>query len=411
MRMTMNKTFRCILLLAVAVSCQIAEEAGPQAEEQASAPLFHATLEGAVSPTKVYTDEALHVLWNQDDYITIFAQTTRNKKYHFKGADGATGGDFEYCPEGFGSGNSLDFNFAVYPYDASTSYSYGEDAVDPADDCLLAVFPKNQAYRADSFGPGANLMVAKSSTDDLPFKNVGSYLCLKLYGEGFSVRSIILQGNGGESLSGPVKISFGDGGLPSLSFDTSDPALLHQEIVLTPATPVALGENEAAAVTFWMVVPPVTLPGGFTVTVVDSNGGLHQKSTAKPFTFTRNHQMPMKAFALTDDILPAPSLGIHPLSGESYVYSRGTDQVNIYESEGQAWARFLLTTPTSLVMHEMGPFPSDIAAGDRATIHYSVYENGVRTSVLEDCHVTVQSLAGGKMTLVSDEGMRFVFYY
>ncbi|MBR4739624.1 MAG: hypothetical protein IK074_00490, partial [Bacteroidales bacterium] len=186
---------------------------------------------------------------------------------------------------------------------------------------------------------------------------------------------------------------------------------LHPEIVLTTATPVALGENEAAAVTFWMVVPPVTLPDGFTVTVVDSNGGLHQKSTAKPFTFSRNQQMPMKAFALTDDILPAPSLGVHPLSGAGYVYSRGTDQVNIYESEGQAWARFLLSTPTSIVMHEMGPFPADIAAGDRAVINYSVYENGVRTSVLEGCDVIVQSIAGGKVTLVSDEGMRFVFYY
>lgn len=411
----MKKTLFYMLLLAGAVACQMAEESQAPVKEEVPASVFHATLEGAEAETKVYTDEALHVLWNADDRVTIFAKTTRNKQYRFLGADGAAGGDFEEVAGGFGTGADIDYNFAVYPYNATTAYSYGDNASDPSDDYLATVFPKAQTYRAGSFGPGANLMVTKSSTTDLPFKNVGGYLCLKLYGSGFSVRSIVLQGNNNETLSGPVKVSIGDGNIPSMEFDTADPSKLEKEIVLSADTPVALGADAANAVTFWMVVPPATLSGGFTVTVIDGNGGMHQKSTSKSITFERNKQTPMKAFEITaGDVLPpltVNEMGSVPLAGTGFSYNKATDQVNLYEQDNKVWARFL-RVPT-LTMFEIGPIPADVAMGSNFVADVDVYVDGVKneSESVTDCRLTVQSITGGIINLVSDDGTRYAIRF
>lgn len=411
----MKKTLFYMMLLAGAVACQMAEESQAPVKEEVPASVFHATLEGAEAETKVYTDEALHVLWNADDRVTIFAKTTRNKQYRFLGADGATGGDFEEVVGGFGTGENIDYNFAVYPYNATTAYSYGDNASDSSDDYLATVFPKAQTYRAGSFGPGANLMVAKSGTDDLPFKNVGGYLCLKLYGSGFSVRSIVLQGNNNETLSGPVKVSIGDGNIPSMEFDTADPSKLEKEIVLSADTPVALGADAANAVTFWMVVPPATLSGGFTVTVIDGNGGMHQKSTSKSITFERNKQTPMKAFEITAGDVLAPltvdEMGSVSLAGIGFSYDKDTDQVNLYEQDNKVWARFL-RVPT-LTMFEIGPIPADVAVGSNFVADVDVYVDGVKneSESVTDCRLTVQSITGGIINLVSDDGTRYAIRF
>lgn len=383
-------------------SCKMSEEEQEVKEVAAASTVFHATIENAANPeTKVFTDAALHVLWNADDRVTIFPKNTRNKQYRFKGMDGASGGDFEEVSSGFGTGTDIASNYAVYPYDENTTYVF--------DDIVRAYFPRTQSYRADSFGPGANLMVSKSGTTDLPFKNVGGYLCLKLYGEGFSVRSVLLKGNGGETLSGPVKVSFDTENIPSMTFDTDTPTELSQEIILNTETPVALGSTEADAVTFWMVVPPVSLTGGFTVTIIDSKGGIHEKSTGKSMTFERNHQTVMKAFQLQDEALAPLSPGIYPFTGSAYTYDKTSDQVNIYEAEGNTWVRFLLI-PT-LTLYEIGPIPSGVVAGTTIVASVSTYVNGVKTESKDNCKLTVQSLSAGMMNMVSDEGARYVFRF
>lgn len=393
----------CLILLMVGVaSCKMSEEEQKSVTKVAASPIFHATIENAAEPeTKVYTDAALHVLWNADDRVTIFPKNTRNKQYRFTGIDGASGGDFEEVSSGFGTGTDITSNYAVYPYNENSTYVF--------DDIIRTYFPKTQNYRENSFGPGANLMVSKSETTDLPFKNVGSYLCLKVYGAGFSVRSILLRGNGGETLSGPVKVSFGAGNTPSMVFDTSTPSELNQDIVLKTETPVPLGSTEAEAVTFWIVVPPVNLPGGFTVTIIDSNGGIHEKATTNNITFERNHQTNMKAFQLQDEALAPLSPGIYPFTGSSYVFNKTTDQVSIYEAEGKTWVRFLLI-PT-LTMYEIGPIPSDVVAGTTVVASVATYVDGVKTENKENCKLTVQSIAAGIMNMVSDEGARYVFRF
>lgn len=297
----------------LAVSCATPDhEMASATRVNPSSPVFHATIEDADASTKVFTDANLHVLWNANDYVSIFTQTTRNKKYRFKGVDGATGGDFEYVDTGdYGTGSEIDHHYSVYPYDERTGYVF--------DDILRAYFPRTQAYLENSFGRGANLMVAKSDNTDLSFKNVGGYLCFKLYGSGFSVRSIILKGNAGETLSGPVKISFGTGNIPTMVFDTETPAELSQEIVLKADVPVALGSTEADATHFWMVVPPMHFASGFTVTVIDDMGGIHEQSTSKDFTVERSRLFTMKAFEIKAVTPVEEEQGLYPSTGTLYV--------------------------------------------------------------------------------------------
>ena len=364
--------------------------------------VYHATIEGTAA-TKVYADEQLHVLWNAEDEITIFDKTTRNKKFRFLGADGATGGDFEEVSAGYGAGSELGYSYAVYPYDANTGYVY--------DDIISTTFPRVQSYKAGSFGRGANLMVAKSTTTDLTFRNVGGYLCLRLYGVGFSVRSIILQGNADETLSGPVKISFGAQNVPSMVFDPSNTTAWKKEIVLKPDAPVALGATAETAVSFWMVLPPTTFTSGFTVTIIDSMGGVHVKKASKEFDIQRNTLLTMKAFALTA-VEPSPvAQGIHFLSDGDYTFDRTTDQVNIVESGGNAWARFLLMRSSDLVMYELGPVPADAVVGTTFDAALSVFENGALTGTPREGRFIVSSLSGGMMNLVTDEGDRYVFRF
>lgn len=395
-----------LLLCAGLLSCKMSEEreeAEAPAQVTPSRQVFYATTEGA--DTKVYTDANLHVLWNKDDLVTIFQKTTLNEQFKFRGNDGDNSGYFDLVPQGFGTGNSLDFNYSVYPYNGNTAYHFGSP------DYIQTDFPRVQTYRANSFGPNSNLMIAKSATANLSFKNVGGYLCLKLYGEGYSVRSIVLTGNNGETLSGPVKITLDGNNIPSLEFDTTNPEALSKELVLTTPSPVALGASAAEAVTFWMVVPPITFSGGFTVRVIDSQGGTHVQSTSKNIEIERSTQYQMAAFVLTGDVLApytASEMGVYPVSGSGFAFNKETDQVNLYEAEGKVWARFL-RIPT-LTMYEIGPIPAGVTAGTTFSSSVKTYVDGAVTESLEGSF-TVQSLAGGMLNLVSDEGSRYAIRF
>jgi hypothetical protein len=204
-------------------------------------------------------------------------------------------------------------------------------------------------------------------------------------------------------------ISFGEGNIPSMAFNTGLPSELEEEIVLKASSPVSLGSSEADAVTFWMVVPPVEFPDGFTITVIDGEGGIHEKKTTKPVVIERNKQTVMKPFELVEESPDSLSPGIYHLSGEDYVYDRTTDQMNVYEAEGNAWVRFLLI-PT-LTMYEVGPIPVNVAAGATITSTVSTYVAGSETETIEGCSLIVRSIEAGIMTLVSDEGVRYVFRY
>ena len=236
------------------------------------------TSEGSTSETKVYADENLKVRWNADDRITIFEQKTYNKQYYFDGEDGDNSGAFEpVSTGGFYTGNALDNYYAVYPYAKGTK-------INNAGTAITLTLPAEQTYKANSFGIGANTMIAVSADAYLPFKNVGGYLGIRLYGENVSVTRVTLQGNNGEKIAGKASVAVGLKSLPVVTMDGT--ATESVSVVCDP--PVKIGTSATDYTEFWFVLPPVTFSKGFTITVEDELGGTFSKSASMSFTVQRS---------------------------------------------------------------------------------------------------------------------------
>ncbi len=240
------------------------------AEQPTEGRVFHATIGEAVGDdTRVYLDSKIRILWNEGDLITLFEGTTRNKQYIFLGEDGDNAGDFDLYKTGFGSGNAIDRYYALFPYASKTKYVYGD--AEGVSDYIRYTVPSTQTYREGSIGANANIMVAMTADlddFDLLFRNACSYLRVKLWGADQTIGSVTVSSIGGEALAGDMAITpiYGEapecrmlGTLRSVKLDCGDG--------------VTIGTTKESATEFWLVLPPVTLSRGMTITVTGFYGG------------------------------------------------------------------------------------------------------------------------------------------
>ena len=302
------------VLAALAVSCSVEEINSPVLEKH-DATVFYATIDESHpggTDTKVYADEEMKVRWNADDRITIFNRNTYNQQYLFTGEDGDNSGGFEEVTDNNTvTGTELDKVYAIYPYRESTEIS--DTGI------ITMTLPSEQSFRANSFGPGANTMMATTGDEMLRFKNVGGYLLLKFYGEGISMSSITVRGNNGELLAGKSTIDISSG-LPVLAMDKSQAT---DAVTLTCDPPVSLGSSSSETVVCWFVLPPVTFTKGFTVTVTTSDGGVFEKSTSKNTVITRSA---VTRFAALEVKIPAKYVKVPVfIEGGTYLIASVTD--------------------------------------------------------------------------------------
>ena len=135
--------------------------------------------------------------------------------------------------------------------------------------------------------------VGESATDDkLFFKNACGYLVVKLYNEsGATVKSVVLEGNNEEKISGATTITATHAGIPSVTMtDTATTA-----VTIDCGEGVSIGTTAETATEFWFVLPEITFEGGITITATDTEGKEYEKTTTKPVVITRNNVQPMKA--------------------------------------------------------------------------------------------------------------------
>ena len=278
----MKKYFPILTILVILSSCT-AESDGlfpGVSEKLGGKTIFHATTEATSTPeTKTYADQSMRVLWNEGDQVTIFNKITYNHGFEFNGDDGDTAGSFiKFTPEPseFSTWEDIPYNYAVYPYSTGNKCGY--------DGNLTVMLPAEQPYKDNSFGIGANTMVAVSDDIRLQFKNVGGYLSLRLYGDGVRVSSVKIEGNAGEKIAGKAFVTIPMGGTPTTVMDeTANESIT---IVCDPA--VQLGADAEHYTDFWFVIPPVTFSEGFRITVTDDQGGVFEKTTTNSLTVTRN---------------------------------------------------------------------------------------------------------------------------
>lgn len=267
-----NSILAIAALLAVGCSKTV-EQSAPTAKS----PIFHATLEQG-EESRTFLDENIRLRWTADDRITLFEGTTRNKQYKFLGETGDNAGEFEYVKAGFGTGNDVDRYYAIYPY--ASSNKLHEDGY------ITYTLPATQTYAVGSVGLGANVMVAVTADlddFDLAFRNVGSYLLVKLYGENQTVGSISVTTIGGEPLAGNTYITPTYGGLPTIQMlETTTTVTLNCD------GGVSIGTTKESATSFWIVLPPFTASKGIEVTVNGFYGGSQTYEVASQIIFNRN---------------------------------------------------------------------------------------------------------------------------
>lgn len=237
---------------------------------------IYATIEGADSRT--YVDEQIRLRWTAEDCITIFDETTYNREYMFTGKTGANAGGFtqKSVDDKFRYEVAVDNIYAVYPHSSDIQ-------LDETDLYLTLNMPAEQTYVENSFGLGSNTMVAVSETGQLYFKNVGSFLRVCLYGENVTVKSITLTSKGEETIAGEAKVTPSMDGNPTCEMIGST-----KSITLNCTTPVKISSDSENPTNFWIVVPPVTLADGFTVTVTNSENETQVYDVNQSFTFERN---------------------------------------------------------------------------------------------------------------------------
>lgn len=237
---------------------------------------FYATIEGTDSRT--YVNENIRLRWTAEDCITVFDETTYNREYMFTGKTGANAGGFRQISvdDKFWYGEDVDNIYAVYPHSSDTQ-------LDETDLFLTLDMPAEQTYVENSFGLGANTMVAVSETGQLYFKNVGSFLRILLYGENATVKSITLTSKGEEAIAGEAKVT------PSMDSDPICEMIgSTRSITLNCETPVTISSDSENPTSFWIVCPPVTLADGFTVTVTNREDETQVYDVDQAFTFERN---------------------------------------------------------------------------------------------------------------------------
>ena len=142
--------------------------------------------------------------------------------------------------------------FALYPSSTEASLSGS---------VITAEIPAVQNAVAGSFGPGANLAVARTTPADahFVFRNVGGLLKFTLQEEG--VTKVIVKANGGEKIAGAVSVTLNaDGTIASASCTGSSTVTLQPE-----------SGTLTNGATYYIVVAPGTLSGGVTVLLEREN--------------------------------------------------------------------------------------------------------------------------------------------
>ena len=305
----MKKTILFFLSVMTIVACSVEVDT-----EVTGFDNVHATIEGFGTTSKVYADQNLKLLWNAGDEITVFNKSTYNSRFQFAGQDGDNAGDFnDITASGLHTGNALDWVYAVYPYSA-------ENKIDNAGSAITLTIPEMQHYRENSFGLGSNTMVAVSDDNYLAFKNTCGYLAIRLYGEGVSVSRITITGNNGEKLSGKALATVGLNAVPVLQMDES----ASDNVTLVCDDPVVLTADSSNSTLFWFVLPPVTFSSGFTVSVLDSQGGLFEKRTTKSLTLNRNTLERMAPLEVVPDYANVPMQFVDG-NFKAYCVARGFD--------------------------------------------------------------------------------------
>lgn len=131
-------------------------------------------------------------VWTQGDKVSVFYKTAGNECYQFVGNTGDTRGSIMKVV-GSASTTAIDKNIVIYPYNKDYE-------LDLMNNTVSVVIPSTQYYAKNSYGVGANIMIASSSNNSFNLKNICGWLKLQFTGNAV-INAIKIKGNN-EQLAG-----------------------------------------------------------------------------------------------------------------------------------------------------------------------------------------------------------------
>ena len=267
---TGHKFFLCLAMVAGTISC-IQEQTNPDEQLTTSEITFTSYSDESAekettpeSKTTLHTD-GISVYWNSEDRIKVFADNTNgvvSEKaiVHTE----PTKADFTV------NTTLSDTYYAVYPAQENSAFSNESEQI-------TAEIPTSQTAVAGSFDNGVNLAVAKSSGNNLFFRNVGAILAVKCPTANANSIKIISR-DPSVQMSGKSIIGYNNG--EPVATPTAE-AVNHVEVT-RPATTV--GD------VYYFVVYPGTYSAGFDIIFTSKNDkNIKSKvSSTKPLDLKRN---------------------------------------------------------------------------------------------------------------------------
>ena len=255
--------FMSIAMLMAMVGCSSSDDAVEEIKEESKlVPMtFTATQESNVS-TRTALNAGNGVDWQTGDKISVFdGQGNRT----FTLTEDVEDGKFS----GTASSQATSFT-AVYPYT--------EGAKLEKDGSVSGItLPAEQTPTIWSFDPKAALMMAVSTKDkkyNLDFKNAVSLIKLQIE---FPCKKIVLTAN--EDIAGTGTLTYNNGA-PSISFTSNQ----SKTITLKPATGEYLKKGQ-----YFIVVPPITLTKGFSISFHASDEYcVYTRTSTQSNTFNRS---------------------------------------------------------------------------------------------------------------------------
>ena len=235
------KTFKPIVpvLLVLLPACQRQDAPAPPALVEHT--LYASAAPGEYTPdSRTVLDEAndKKILWNSRESISILSN---GGNYPFQGnneSPAASAGFTGLGPEDLGN------YIALYPYDASASYSDGY---------VSTSLPAGQTGRAGSFGDGYLITADDATGNSLSFNHMCSGLRFKVSRN--DITSVSIRGNSGEGIAGNFRFRFTSADTPVAEAGDAESVSL-----------TAPGGYFQAGKYYYIVILPTVFTRGFTLT-------------------------------------------------------------------------------------------------------------------------------------------------
>jgi len=289
------------LLSAVACTPDLEYQPDSTGRKQKATETLRAVIGEAATKTTLSQDGSVyHILWSEGDKIGVYVDGQATPaEYLLKTGAGTKEATFE----GVGKGKAYT---ALYPYDMCGRLQDGQ---------LSFTLPAVQSYSLRTFAANSYPMLGSGADGILSFRNLCAVLKLSLKGLG-KVNQIVFTANSPDvRVSGPARVSVANTAEPAMQMlaEGSSSVTLEAQVLLDPDT----------ATDFYLVLPPQTYSGGFSIEIKTPTGSMH-KSTDSDIVLNRSELRGIKEMTVVPENAVDPAAGLSGSGSEMDPFLIGT---------------------------------------------------------------------------------------